>query len=151
MNKLVQLPAINRAERRSPRRLGAFRRKRSRYFAFLSYSHRDEELAEWLHSQIERFRVPRALAGKLTENGVIPKRLTPIFRDQHELAAAGDLGAEIEEALANSQFLIVLCSPAASLDEGRHRAIQADAARWLRPRCDRGWRAVCQRRARTRG
>ena len=114
MNKLVQLPAINRAERSSPRRLRGFRRKRSRYFAFLSYSHQDEELAEWLHSQIESFRVPGTLAGKLTENGVIPKRLTPIFRDQHELAAADDLGEEIEEALANSQFLIVLCSPAAA-------------------------------------
>ncbi len=114
MNKLVQLPAINRAARSSPRRLGAFRRKRARYFAFLSYSHEDAGIAEWLHSQIEGFRVPGTLAGKLTENGVVPKRLTPIFRDQHELAAADDLGEEIEEALANSQFLIVLCSPAAA-------------------------------------
>jgi tetratricopeptide (TPR) repeat protein len=114
MNKLVQLPAINRAARISPRRLPRIRRKRSRYFAFLSYSHQDEELAEWLHSQIESFRVPGALSGRLTENGVIPKRLTPIFRDQHELAAADDLGEEIEEALTNSQFLIVLCSPAAA-------------------------------------
>lgn len=114
MNKLVQLPAINRAARISPRRARRLGRKRARYFAFLSYSHRDEELAEWLHSQIEAFRVPGGLAGRLTENGVIPKRLTPIFRDQHELAAADDLGEEIQEALTNSQFLIVLCSPAAA-------------------------------------
>jgi hypothetical protein len=86
------------------------RRPQARYFAFLSYSHKDEDLAEWLHSQLEQFRVPRALAGQLSEHGVIPKRLTPIFRDQHELAAADDLGEEIEEALANSRFLIVLCS-----------------------------------------
>src|SRR5690348_8460382 len=132
MNKLVQLPAINRAARISPRRLPRIRRKRSRYFAFLSYSHQDEELAEWLHSQIESFRVPGALSGRLTENGVIPKRLTPIFRDQQELAAADDLGEEIEEALSNSRFLIVLCSP----DAARSRWTNAEIETFKRTRPD---------------
>lgn len=68
------------------------------YYAFLSYSHRDEATAKWLHESLEHFRVPSAIAGRLTQNGVIPKRLTPIFRDQHELAAADDLGAEIRAA-----------------------------------------------------
>jgi tetratricopeptide (TPR) repeat protein len=89
-------------------------RPRGRYYAFLSYSHQDEELADWLHRELEEFRVPPALAGRLTANGVIPKRLAPIFRDQHELAAADDLGDEIREALASSQYLVVLCSPAAA-------------------------------------
>ena len=111
MNKFARLPALDRASGASLRRR---RHPHSRYFAFLSYSHKDEQLAEWLHSQLEQFRVPGNLAGKLTENGVIPKRLTPIFRDQHELAAADDLGEEIREALANCQFLIVLCSPDAA-------------------------------------
>ncbi|MBA3835443.1 MAG: toll/interleukin-1 receptor domain-containing protein, partial [Sphingomonas sp.] len=84
------------------------------YFAFLSYSHRDSADADWLHSQLERFRVPSSLAGQLSPNGVIPSRLTPIFRDRHELAAAGDLGDEIQNALAGSRFLIVLCSRAAA-------------------------------------
>jgi hypothetical protein len=85
MNKLARLPATARARATSakvfsrPRR----RRKRSRYFAFLSYSHKDSELAEWLHSQLEAYKVPRRLAGQLTENGVVPKRLRPIFRDEH--------------------------------------------------------------------
>lgn len=51
--------------------------------------------------------------GRLTENGAVPRRLTPVFRDRGELAAADDLGEEIEEALAGSRFMIVLCSPAA--------------------------------------
>ena len=34
--------------------------RKSRYFAFLSYSHRDEELADWLHRELEEYRVPRA-------------------------------------------------------------------------------------------
>jgi tetratricopeptide (TPR) repeat protein len=84
------------------------------YFAFLSYSHADEADADWLHRELERFRVPSALVGRLTESGPIPKRLTPIFRDRHELAAADDLSEEIREVLAHSRCLVVLCSPAAA-------------------------------------
>jgi tetratricopeptide (TPR) repeat protein len=84
------------------------------YFAFLSYSHQDSADADWLHNQLEVFRVPRLLAGKLTANGVVPKRLTPIFRDRHDLAAGDDLTAEIQLGLSASRALIVLCSPAAA-------------------------------------
>jgi tetratricopeptide (TPR) repeat protein len=96
-----------------------------RYYAFLSYSHKDEEIAGWLHHELERFRVPRALQGKLTAMGVIPPRLTPIFRDRHELAAADDLGAEIRTALASSQYLIVLCSQAAAKSRWTNAEIEA--------------------------
>ncbi|QNM82183.1 toll/interleukin-1 receptor domain-containing protein [Sphingomonas sabuli] len=84
------------------------------YFAFLSYSHEDAAIADWLHGELEGFRVPAGLAGKLGGNGVIPNRLTPIFRDAHELAAGSDLTDEITAALAASRCLIVLCSPAAA-------------------------------------
>ncbi len=96
-----------------------------RYFAFLSYSHKDEAVAKWLHSALEQFRVPASLAGRLTEHGVVPKRLTPIFRDRHELAAAHDLGAEIRQALAGSRFLIVLCSPAAAQSKWTNAEVDA--------------------------
>ncbi len=46
----------------------------------------------------------------------IPDRkhpLRPAFRDQDELAASGDLGKSIRQALEASNALIVLCSPAA--------------------------------------
>jgi tetratricopeptide (TPR) repeat protein len=121
MGKLARLPEPDAAPdrvravvRRIPSLKKRKRRFKHRYFAFLSYSHKDEAIADWVHTELERFRVPRALAGRLTENGVIPKRLTPIFRDEQELAAADDLGEEIEGALASSQFLIVLCSPNAA-------------------------------------
>src|SRR6185369_16016866 len=100
-------------------------RLQTRYYAFLSYSHKDKELADWLHRELERFRVPRSLAGRLTANGVVPKRLTPIFRDQQELAAAGDLGREIKAALAASQFLIVLCSETAAKSRWTNAEIEA--------------------------
>jgi tetratricopeptide (TPR) repeat protein len=82
--------------------------------AFLSYSHDDATVADWLHGALEEFHVPPRLVGRLTEQGPVPKRLAPIFRDRHELAAASDLGEEIEEAIAGSRFLIVLCSPDAA-------------------------------------
>jgi tetratricopeptide (TPR) repeat protein len=94
------------------------------YFAFLSYSHDDTAEADWLHDELEKFRVPSALAGKLTSEGVIPRRLTPIFRDRHELAAADDLGEEIREALAASRALIVLCSPAAAKSKWTNAEIE---------------------------
>jgi tetratricopeptide (TPR) repeat protein len=100
-------------------------RLRTRYYAFLSYSHQDEELADWLHRELEKFRVPHALAGRLTEHGAIPRRLTPIFRDQHELSAADDLADGIEAALASSQFLVVLCSPAAAASRWTNAEIEA--------------------------
>jgi len=110
MAQLAQLPASDGAPR-SEGRSSRIPRLRTRYYAFLSYSHKDKELADWLHRELERFRVPNTLAGKLTANGVVPRRLTPIFRDQQDLSAGADLGEEIKAALAASQFLIVLCSP----------------------------------------
>ena len=103
---------------------------RHHYFAFLSYSHKDEELARWLHDELEQFRVPPQLVGKITDHGVIPRRLTPIFRDAQELAASVDLGEKIEQALAGSQFLIVLCSP----DAAKSRWTDAEVAAFKRAR-----------------
>src|SRR5215208_846169 len=114
MPKVAQLPANDPAPQLSRAEARRIRRFKHRYYAFLSYSHDDEETAEWLHSELEGFRVPRALVGRLTANGVIPKRLSPVFHDRQELAAADDLGDEIRAALASSQFLIVLCSPDAA-------------------------------------
>jgi tetratricopeptide (TPR) repeat protein len=132
MNKLTRLPTVDRTAPSPARQRRRVQRQHTRYFAFLSYSHKDQKLAEWLHAELERFRVPRNLAGQLTDNGVIPKRLTPIFRDQHELAAADDLGEEIEEALANSRFLIVLCSP----DAAKSRWTNAEIETFKRTRPD---------------
>jgi len=124
MAKLAQLPGFDRASeaeadaRRVPR-------LRTRYYAFLSYSHRDKQLADWLHRELERFRVPSALAGKLTANGVVPRRLTPIFRDEQDLSAGGDLAEEIKAALAASQFLVVLCSPTAAKSRWTNAEIES--------------------------
>ena len=124
MARLAQLPGFEpAASRESPG--GGAPRLRTRYYAFLSYSHRDAELADWLHRELERFRVPHSLAGKLTANGVVPRRLAPIFRDQHDLSAGDDLGVEIQAALAASQFLVVLCSPDAAKSKWMNLEIES--------------------------
>ena len=86
----------------------------SRYFAFISYSHQDETWAQWLHKTLETWRVPKRLVGQTTDAGIIPPRLLPIFRDRDELASATDLGRTVNAALAQSKYLIVICSPASA-------------------------------------
>jgi tetratricopeptide (TPR) repeat protein len=85
-----------------------------RYWAFLSYSHRDAGWGTWLHRAIESYRPPRQLVGTVTARGAIPKRLAPIFRDREELASATDLGTVINEALSHSACQIVICSPSSA-------------------------------------
>lgn len=102
-----------------------------RYMAFISYSHRDEAVAEWLQDSLEEFVVPPALVGQPTDQGPVPSKLSPIFRDREDLAAAGDLGTEIREALTASRFLIVLCSPHAA--QSRWANEEIEAFRRLRP------------------
>jgi len=87
---------------------------RPKYRAFLSYSHRDAKWADWLHKALEAYRPPKILIGTSTVRGVVPKRLTPIFRDREELASATDLGTVISEALEQSACQIVICSPQAA-------------------------------------
>ena len=82
-----------------------------RYRAFISYSHQDKSWAGWLHKALETYAIPKRLVGQTTAAGVIPKRLAPIFRDRDELASATDLGRKVNEALAESANLIVICSP----------------------------------------
>ncbi|MEM7525397.1 MAG: toll/interleukin-1 receptor domain-containing protein, partial [Pseudomonadota bacterium] len=82
-----------------------------RYRAFISYSHRDEAMAQRLHRRLERYRPPRGLT---LSDGARPERLHPIYRDRDEMAASPSLPAAIEAALAASDHLIVLCSPAAA-------------------------------------
>jgi tetratricopeptide (TPR) repeat protein len=85
-----------------------------RYKAFLSYSHRDKATAVWLHRALESYRLPSKLVGSVNGIGKVPARIRPIFRDREELSASHDLGAEIRAALEASEFLIVVCSPAAA-------------------------------------
>lgn len=84
-----------------------------RYRAFISYSHSDEASVRRLHRWLESYRIPNRLVGRTTVRGPVPRQLTPIFRDRLELPAASSLSAVVEDALVQSEALLVLCSPAA--------------------------------------
>ena len=82
-----------------------------KYKAFISYSHQDADWGVWLHKALETYSVPRSLVGTDCRDGSVPKRLFPIFRDREELPTATDLGRVISQALKDSGYLIVICSP----------------------------------------
>lgn len=79
-----------------------------KYDAFISYRHAELDLyiAKKLHKGLETFKVPRAIAKKSGK-----KNIKRVFRDQEELPIGSDLGDNIESALKESEFLLVVCSP----------------------------------------
>ena len=86
---------------------------RSRYWAFISYSHADAKWGDWLHAALETYRVPSHLVR--SGQGAVPKRVFPVFRDREELASSASLGENIENALRQSRALVVICSPRAAI------------------------------------
>ncbi|HKE48589.1 MAG TPA: TIR domain-containing protein [Rhodanobacteraceae bacterium] len=96
-----------------------------RYRAFLCYSHRDSDWADWLHHAIEDYPIPPRLVGLTTSAGVIPARLAPVFRDRDELPSATDLSAKVSDALAQSANLIVICSPHAAQSHWVNEEVRA--------------------------
>jgi hypothetical protein len=82
-----------------------------KYRAFISYSHKDEKWAAWLHRSLETFRVPTYLVGESTSMGIVPERMGKVFRDREELSSSHSLGTELTQALEDSACQIVICSP----------------------------------------
>jgi tetratricopeptide (TPR) repeat protein len=85
-----------------------------RYKAYISYSHKDEVWAAWLHRALESYRVPRHLTGSETSHGKVPARIRPVFRDRDDLSSATDLEGTVKKALADSENMILICSPDAA-------------------------------------
>jgi hypothetical protein len=80
-----------------------------KYKAFISYSHADRKLAKRFHHALERVPIPKHLRSQ-HESALV----YPVFLDRAELAASSSLNDEIESALRQSEWLVVLCSPAAA-------------------------------------
>ena len=76
------------------------------YYAFISYKREDEEWAKWLQETLEHYKFPTNLNGRTD----LPKYIRPTFRDVTDLTP-GLLAEEIDKALRNSEWLIVVCSP----------------------------------------
>lgn len=77
-----------------------------RYDAFVCYKHGpvDSAAALSLQRALENYRAPKGLSGKRKPFG-------RVFLDEGELSSCADLGQQIREALKNSGWLIVICSP----------------------------------------
>ncbi len=80
-----------------------------RYRAFISYSHRDSHMAARLHKKLESYQVPQHI--RSTKSAMRPGRIRPVFRDRDDLATSESLTSSIQEALDDSEALIVICSP----------------------------------------
>ena len=74
-----------------------------RYIAFISYRHQPaaEQVSYLLRKQLETIHLPK--------DAPLPKKRR-VFRDTDELPTSTDLGADIENALQDSRWLICICS-----------------------------------------
>ncbi|MEA3065061.1 MAG: hypothetical protein QOJ27_1507 [Sphingomonadales bacterium] len=103
----------------------------ARFRAFVSYSHADAAVARRLQRRLETYRIPRRLADRIAPIGAAAGRVGPVFRDREDLPASGDLSEAVKDALAQSQALIVLCSPEAA--QSRWVAREIELFRALHP------------------
>jgi Tfp pilus assembly protein PilN len=96
-----------------------------KYWAFISYSHRDAPVADFLHKKLETYRVPKSLVGTPSRDGTVPERLIPVFRDREELPTSSQLGDNLQKALQQSRYLVVICSPASAQSRWVEEEIRA--------------------------
>lgn len=80
------------------------------YYAFISYKREDKRDAKRLQHQLEYYRLPNQLR---KDNPDLPEYVRPVFRDMTDLEV-GELSTLIHEALEQSHYLIVVCSPRAA-------------------------------------
>ncbi len=85
----------------------------TKYDAFISYRHSelDQFAAITLHKELESFRLPKAIQNQLQKKGIQKKKIERVFRDRDELPITNNLADPITNALRNSDFLLVICSP----------------------------------------
>lgn len=94
--------------------------ERKEYFAFISYKREDERWAKWLQHKLEHYHLPTNVR---KDNPSLPQSIRPVFKDTSELAA-GVLADEIHEALDNSKYLVVICSPRAAQSKWVGKEVQ---------------------------
>ncbi|MBR4543607.1 MAG: TIR domain-containing protein [Lachnospiraceae bacterium] len=80
------------------------------YDAFISYKHSELDgfVAEQLHRKLESFRLPKSVRSKVPDGRF---KLERVFRDVDELGLTEELSEPINAALANSDYLITICTP----------------------------------------
>lgn len=79
-----------------------------KYDAFISYKHSelDSFVAEKIHRLLETYVAPSSILKKTNR-----RKINRVFRDKDELPTSSNLSENIMQALTNSDYLIVICSP----------------------------------------
>lgn len=79
-----------------------------KYTAFISYRHLEPDcvVAENLHKMLETYTIPKNLQKVLGR-----KKIGKVFRDKEELPLTDSLDDQLQGALDQSEYLIVICSP----------------------------------------
>lgn len=85
-------------------------KKEYKYDAFISYRHTepDKFVAEKIQKYLEEFKLPKNIKNK---DKLRKTRIERVFRDKEELAITNNLEDPIIQALKDSEYLIVICSP----------------------------------------
>lgn len=92
-----------------------------KYTAFISYRHLEPDsiVAENLHKMLETYTIPKNLQKTLGR-----KKVGKVFRDKEELPLTDSLDDQLQGALDQSEYLIVICSPRLEESEWCKREIE---------------------------
>lgn len=83
-----------------------------KYYAFISYCHKDKAKARRLYNRLQRYRLPSSIIReqKVKRGVTLPERLTPVFIDDEEMMGTS-VRQGMQRGLSQSRFLVVVCSP----------------------------------------
>lgn len=95
-----------------------------KYRAFLVSGNDDAAWGDELRRALETARIAADLVGRETAVGPSPKTLAPIFRYGPDAPAGQPLTEAAAAALAESLFLVVLCSPDGAKNEAVNEAVR---------------------------
>ena len=88
-----------------------------KYYAFISYSRKNSPAANYLQKNLERSKIPT----KKVDESLLPqdgKHIKPVFLDKRDLEVTEkDFTENIQHAIENSRYLLVLCSPESAQSE----------------------------------
>ena len=99
--------------------------RKFKYFAFISYSSKNERWAKWLHSKLEHYHIPTSLC---KDNPNIPEKIRPVFWYRKDLSGTR-LKEALEKELEVSQYLLVICSPDSAKSEWVNDEVKSFIAR----------------------
>jgi predicted nucleic acid-binding Zn-ribbon protein len=109
-----------------------------KYWAFVCFSPQDNGVpisgapevgritwGDSLAAALKNFQTPADFVGHLNAHGeIVPERMEAVFCDAQELPEGANLGDSAREALAQSRFLIVICSPRSAVSLHVNEAVR---------------------------